>query len=88
MPRKALPRNQMRRAVQDRKIEDFIWACLELACVELKQQGQVKTFSGRDLNTFLLHLIRSEKEKKEKGETTEGKGKVVADVNDWLKQVK
>ena len=45
MPRRALPRNLMRKAVHDRSIEDFVWACLELACVELKKGNKSDTFN-------------------------------------------
>ena len=90
MPRRALPRNLMRKAVHERSIEDFVWACLELACVELKKENRSNTFSGRDIQSFLDHLIRIEKDKKDRGEKNnleDTKGQV-KEINDWLKQVK
>ena len=80
----------MRKAVHDKNIEDFIWACLELSCVELKNDGKSGTFSGRDIQAFLDHLIRIEKDKKDRGEVENSNKKEgqVKEINDWLKQVK
>ena len=90
MPHKALPRNLMRKAVHDRSIEDFVWACLELACVELKKGNKSETFSGRDIQSFLDHLILMEKDKRERGEKNdlEDTTKNVKEISDWMRQVK
>lgn len=88
MPRRALPRNLMRKAVHEKNIEDFIWACLELSCVELKNGGKSQTFNGRDIQSFLDHLIKIDKDKKDRGETTAEDPNKVKEINDWLKQVK
>ena len=88
MPRRALPRNLMRKAVHEKNIEDFIWACLELSCVELKKDGKSQTFNGRDIQSFLDHLVKIDKDKKDRGETTADDPNKVKEINDWLKQVK
>ena len=88
MARRALPRNLMRKAVHEKNIEDFIWACLELSCVELKADGKSGTFSGRYIQAFLDHLIRIDKDKKDRGEATAEDPNKVKEMKDWLKQVK
>ncbi len=90
MARKALPRNVMRRAVENRNIEDFIWACLDLCCVELKKEEKTSTFSGRDIQAFLDHLIKIDKEKKERGETqgSEKDNKNLMELDAWVKKAR
>jgi|DEB0MinimDraft_6_1074348.scaffolds.fasta_scaffold96793_2 hypothetical protein len=91
MARKALPRNVMRKAVENRKIEDFIWACLDLACVELKEDNNnARTFSGRDIQAFLDHLLRMEKDKRDRGEeVVDGElNKKILEVDAWVKKAR
>ena len=90
MARKALPRNVMRKAVENRNIEDFIWACLDLACVELKQKEKTETFSGRDIQSFLDHLIKIDKEKRERGELEDNtkEKKHLRELDAWVKKAR
>jgi len=54
----------------------------------LKKDGKSQTFNGRDIQSFLDHLIKIEKDKKDRGETTAEDPNKVKEINDWLKQVK
>jgi hypothetical protein len=90
MPRKPMPHNQMRKAVQDRKIDDLLWACLELACVEIKQSGKTETFSGRDLQSLIEAVIKIEKDKRDRGEATNDKetNKKIKEIDSWVRQAR
>ena len=90
MARKALPRNVMRKAVENRNVEDFIWACLDLACVELKQEGKTQTFNGRDIQSFLDHQIKMENAKRERGEDTSSvkDNKNLMELDAWVKKAR
>jgi len=92
MPRKPLPHNTMRKAAQERKIEDFLWAAVELACYEIKVKGKTETFTGRDLQSLIDNLVTIDKHKKDKGidQTTEDKKNVtkLKDIDSWVRQNK
>lgn len=84
---RAKPENKMRRAIDDKNIEDFLWACLDLATVEIKNDADNRTFSGRDINSFVDQLVKINKDKVVEPETPKVDPEV-QEVQQWIEQAK
>ena len=68
----------MRKAVFKKNINDFLWACLDLASAELKADGKFSTFEGPDLKSIASEIIKLGKVKSENSE------KDLSILSDWL----
>ena len=52
------PKTLISRSIRDRNINGLLWAFITLSHEELKTTGEIQTFSGSDLQSFvkLLHV--------------------------------
>lgn len=76
--RRPSPAVLMRKAVFKKNINDFLWACLDLASSELKMDGKFSTFEGSDLKSIASEIIKLQKGK---GDVSEEK---TSDLTEWL----
>jgi hypothetical protein len=64
MPRKGTylkkPHNQIAKCIKDQSINGLLWAFIQLAQDEIKQDGKSITFSGSDLSKFVALLHQRE----------------------------
>ena len=78
------PHNQIAKCIREQSITGLLWAYIQLAQSEIKQDGTSVTFSGSDLSKFvtLLHTREIETVLKQPTETD------IASVVSWLETSK
>lgn len=90
MPKKTTP-NKLLEDVESRDIHSFLWHALELSVKELKRidKTKEKTFSARDMQQFIAHIVTLEKEQRIAGTYNEppDREKKLTELDKWLKKV-
>ena len=78
------PHNQIAKCIREQSITGLLWAYIQLAQSEIKQDGKSVTFSGSDLSKFvaLLHTREVETVLKQPSETD------ISSVVSWLETSK
>lgn len=86
--------NKLLDDIENRDIHSFLWHALELSVKELKrldktQEKKEKTFSARDLQLFITHIVTLEKEQRLAGTYNEppDREKKLTELDKWLKRV-
>lgn len=74
------PHNQIAKCIREQSITGLLWAYIQLAQSEIKQDGKSVTFSGSDLSKFvaLLHTREIESVLNSPGHQD------VAEIASWL----
>jgi hypothetical protein len=69
-------------AVRDKNVEDLIWAFLNHSVSELRNNGDLKSFSGNHIISMLDQLIKLQDGKDNKKENTQE----LQGLKEWIKQ--
>ena len=69
-------------AVRDKNVEDLIWAFLNHSVSELRNNGDLKSFSGNHIISMLDQLIKLQDGKSNKKENTQE----LQGLKEWIKQ--
>lgn len=69
-------------AVNDKNVEELIWAFLNHSVGELRNEGSLKSFSGNHIISMLDQLIKLQDGKEKNTDNT----KEIEGLKEWLKQ--